>query len=220
MSRVGVASGERTPVARSQQLRESQAGQPANRTPVETHAQHGARTDAPGTPHTCSVTTAGMGSITCPSVGRLADVTAAEDVAAPTIYDLNAPQGKLDSPPFGSPSSGADRVAAGAESSSRPPSCRRSVGSAALLLLGQQGLDVLLEAVTRSSLVDVLPWVLAIPFVAALQLFVSAVQRERQEILGELMTRHVQSRCWRSPRRPTSSRSTHRRSTIVCSGCR
>jgi ATP-binding cassette, subfamily B, bacterial len=126
-------------------------------------------------------------------------VTAAEDVAAPTIYDLNAPQGKLDLRRLPRLTVQAVRIAwaagRGEFVASTVLQAISGFGVAALLLLGQQGLDVLLEAVSEgSSLVDVLPWVLAIAFVAALQLFVSAVQRERQEILGELMTRHVQSR--------------------------
>jgi ATP-binding cassette subfamily B protein len=126
-------------------------------------------------------------------------VTAPEDVAAPTIYDLNAPQGKLDLRRLPRLTVQAVRIAwaagRGEFVASTVLQAISGFGLAALLLLGQQGLDVLLEAVSEgSSLVDVLPWVLAIAFVAALQLFVSAVQRERQEILGELMTRHVQSR--------------------------
>ncbi|HET9901613.1 MAG TPA: ABC transporter ATP-binding protein, partial [Actinomycetes bacterium] len=126
-------------------------------------------------------------------------MTAPEDVAAPTIYDLNAPQGKLDLRRLPRLTVQAVRIAwaagRGEFVASTVLQAISGFGVAALLLLGQQGLDVLLEAVTEgSSLVDVLPWVLAIAFVAALQLFVSAVQRERQEILGELMTRHVQSR--------------------------
>ena len=126
-------------------------------------------------------------------------MTAAEDVAAPTIYDLNAPQGKLDLRRLPRLTVQAVRIAwaagRGEFVASTVLQAISGFGVAALLLLGQQGLDVLLEAVSEgSSLVDVLPWVLAIAFVAALQLFVSAVQRERQEILGELMTRHVQSR--------------------------
>lgn len=126
-------------------------------------------------------------------------MTAAEDVAAPTIYDLNAPQGKLDLRRLPRLTVQAVRIAwaagRGEFVASTVLQAISGFGVAALLLLGQQGLDVLLEAVSEgSSLVDVLPWVLAIAFVAAVQLFVSAVQRERQEILGELMTRHVQSR--------------------------
>ena len=126
-------------------------------------------------------------------------MTSADDVAAPTIYDLNAPQGKLDLRRLPRLTLQAVRIAwaagRGEFVASTVLQAIAGFGLAALLLLGQQGLDVLLEAVSEgSSLVDVLPWVLAIAFVAALQLFVSAVQRERQEILGELMTRHVQSR--------------------------
>jgi ATP-binding cassette, subfamily B, bacterial len=68
-------------------------------------------------------------------------------------------------------------------------------GIALLLLIGQQGLDALLEAMSEgASLVTVAPWALAIAAVAGIQFFVTAVQRERQEILGELMQRHVSER--------------------------
>jgi ATP-binding cassette, subfamily B, bacterial len=68
-------------------------------------------------------------------------------------------------------------------------------GIALLLLIGQQGLDALLEAMSEgASLATVAPWALAIAAVAGIQFFVTAVQRERQEILGELMQRHVSER--------------------------
>ncbi len=67
------------------------------------------------------------------------------------------------------------------------------LGIAAMLLLGQQGLDALLDAVADGdSLSAVVPWALAIGGVATLQFFAAAVQRERQEILGELMSRHIE----------------------------
>jgi ATP-binding cassette subfamily B protein len=66
-------------------------------------------------------------------------------------------------------------------------------GIAVLLLLGQRGLDALLAAVRdESSLASLLPWAAAIAGVSALQFFASAVQRERQQILGELVSRYVE----------------------------
>jgi ATP-binding cassette, subfamily B, bacterial len=126
-------------------------------------------------------------------------VASADDVAAPTVFDLHAPPDKLDLRRLPRLAVQAVRIAwaagRGEFVASTVLQAIAGFGLAALLLLGQQGLDVLLEAVREgSSLVAVLPWVLAIAFVAALQLFVSAVQRERQEILGELMSRHVQAR--------------------------
>jgi ATP-binding cassette, subfamily B, bacterial len=68
-------------------------------------------------------------------------------------------------------------------------------GIALLLLLGQQGLQALLDALQRGqSLAAVAPWAIAIACVAGIESFVNAVQRERQAILGELMQRHVEDR--------------------------
>jgi ATP-binding cassette subfamily B protein len=68
-------------------------------------------------------------------------------------------------------------------------------GIAALLLLGRSALDALLRAVqTGASLRSLLPWVLAMAAVAGVQAFAGAVQRERQQILGELVGRYVQDR--------------------------
>jgi ATP-binding cassette subfamily B protein len=68
-------------------------------------------------------------------------------------------------------------------------------GIAVQLLLGQRALQALLEA-SRSggSVRSVLPWAGAVATVAALLFFASAVQRERQQILGELVSRHVEER--------------------------
>jgi ATP-binding cassette, subfamily B, bacterial len=66
-------------------------------------------------------------------------------------------------------------------------------GIALLLLLGQQGLQALLSALQQGqSLAAVAPWAIGIAVVAAIESFVVAVQRERQEILGELIQRHMQ----------------------------
>jgi ATP-binding cassette, subfamily B, bacterial len=68
-------------------------------------------------------------------------------------------------------------------------------GIAALLLLGQSALDALLRAVQEgASLASLLPWALAMAAVAGIQAFAGAVQRERQQILGELVGRYVQDR--------------------------
>ena len=66
-------------------------------------------------------------------------------------------------------------------------------GIALLLLLGEQGLQALLNAIQGGqSLSAVAPWALAIACVAGIQSFVNAVQRERQEILGEVIQRHIE----------------------------
>lgn len=44
------------------------------------------------------------------------------------------------------------------------------------------------------SLAGVLPWAVAVAAVATLLLFGTAVQRERQQLLGELVRRHVEER--------------------------
>ena len=68
-------------------------------------------------------------------------------------------------------------------------------GIAALLLLGRSALDALLRAVqSGASLRSLLPWVLAMAAVAGIQAFAGAVQRERQQILGELVGRYVEDR--------------------------
>jgi ATP-binding cassette subfamily B protein len=62
-----------------------------------------------------------------------------------------------------------------------------------LLLLGQEGLQALLDALQHGkSLAAVAPWAIAIASVAGIQSFITAVQRERQQVLGELMQRHVE----------------------------
>lgn len=44
------------------------------------------------------------------------------------------------------------------------------------------------------SMADVLPWAVAVALIAALLFFASAVQRERQQILSELVSRHIEER--------------------------
>jgi ATP-binding cassette subfamily B protein len=64
-----------------------------------------------------------------------------------------------------------------------------------LLLLGRGALEAVLETVSRAgSLSEVLPWVLTMSVVVAAQSFATSVQRERQQILGDLVTRYVQGR--------------------------
>jgi ATP-binding cassette, subfamily B, bacterial len=66
-------------------------------------------------------------------------------------------------------------------------------GIALLLLLGQQGLQAILNALQQGQpLAAVAPWAIAIALLAGIESFVAAVQRERQEILGELVQRHIQ----------------------------
>jgi ATP-binding cassette, subfamily B, bacterial len=66
-------------------------------------------------------------------------------------------------------------------------------GIVLLLLVGQQGLQALLDALQQGeSLAEVAPWAIGIAAVAGIQSFVAAVQRERQQVLGELMQRHVE----------------------------
>jgi ATP-binding cassette subfamily B protein len=69
------------------------------------------------------------------------------------------------------------------------------VGIVVLLLLAREAFQALLAAVNDGgTLADVLPWVVAMAVVAAAQSFASSVQRERQQILGDLVTRSVQGR--------------------------
>jgi ATP-binding cassette, subfamily B, bacterial len=66
-------------------------------------------------------------------------------------------------------------------------------GIVLLLLLGQMGLQALLDAIhARQSLAALAPWAIAIACVAGIQSFITAVQRERQQILGDLLQRHVE----------------------------
>jgi ABC-type multidrug transport system fused ATPase/permease subunit len=68
-------------------------------------------------------------------------------------------------------------------------------GIVLLLLLGQEALAALeLGETGQGSLADVAPWATALGAAMALQLLGSAVQRERQQILGELVSRHVEER--------------------------
>jgi ATP-binding cassette, subfamily B, bacterial len=68
-------------------------------------------------------------------------------------------------------------------------------GLAVQLVLGQRALAALFDAVQGDgSLASVTPWALAVAVVAFVLFFANAVQRERQQILGELVNRHVESK--------------------------
>jgi ATP-binding cassette, subfamily B, bacterial len=68
-------------------------------------------------------------------------------------------------------------------------------GIAVQLLLGQRALQALLAASRGGgSVADVLPWAAAVAVVASALFFASSWQRERQQVLGELVTRHVEQR--------------------------
>ena len=68
-------------------------------------------------------------------------------------------------------------------------------GLAVQLVLGQRALSALFTAVQGDgSLASVVPWALAMAVVAFILFFANAVQRERQQILGELVHRHVEAR--------------------------
>jgi ATP-binding cassette, subfamily B, bacterial len=70
------------------------------------------------------------------------------------------------------------------------------VGAASLvllLLLGQRALQAVASIDrTGGTVGDVVPWALALAGVASAQLFAGALLRERQQILGELVNRHVE----------------------------
>jgi ATP-binding cassette subfamily B protein len=67
------------------------------------------------------------------------------------------------------------------------------VGVLGLLLLGRAALAALLTAVSAgASLNAVLPWALAMSLISAVQFTANALQRERQQILGDLVARRVQ----------------------------
>ena len=65
-------------------------------------------------------------------------------------------------------------------------------GLALQLVLGQRALAALFAAVQGDgSLASIAPWALAVAVVAFVLFFANAVQRERQQILGEIVNRHV-----------------------------
>lgn len=61
------------------------------------------------------------------------------------------------------------------------------------LLIGQRALQILLEVDrSGSGFQPVFPWAVALAVVTGASLFASSVQREQQQILGELVARHMQ----------------------------
>jgi ATP-binding cassette subfamily B protein len=69
------------------------------------------------------------------------------------------------------------------------------LGIVAQLVIGQQALQALLSAARGDgSVLAVAPWALAIGAVSTLLFSASSVQRERQELLGEVVARHVEER--------------------------
>jgi ATP-binding cassette, subfamily B, bacterial len=67
-----------------------------------------------------------------------------------------------------------------------------AAGLAGLLLVGQAALRTLLDAVNQSApLSSVLPWAIAIAGIAAVQALASSIQSEREQLLSEEVSRHV-----------------------------
>jgi ATP-binding cassette subfamily B protein len=66
-------------------------------------------------------------------------------------------------------------------------------GIVLLLLLAQRALSAI-EPAGQGSLGDVFPWAAGLGAVAGVQLLAASVQRERQQILGERVSRHVEER--------------------------
>jgi ABC-type multidrug transport system fused ATPase/permease subunit len=69
------------------------------------------------------------------------------------------------------------------------------VGIVAQLVIGQQALQALLSTARGDgSVLAIAPWALAIGAVSTLLFSATSVQRERQELLGEVVARHVEER--------------------------
>jgi ATP-binding cassette, subfamily B, bacterial len=69
------------------------------------------------------------------------------------------------------------------------------IGLALQLIVGQRALSMLFGAVRiGGSVGSVTPWALAVAVISFTLFFANAVQRERQQILGELVSRHVEGR--------------------------
>ena len=123
---------------------------------------------------------------------------AADAEPAPTIFDLQPdPDAKVDLRRLPGVAREALRIVAAA--SRRELAlvvALQLLGALAvivLLLVGQQALTAVATVDREGGAVtDVLPWAAALAAVAAAQLFVAAVLRERQQILGELVGRHVE----------------------------
>jgi ATP-binding cassette subfamily B protein len=70
-----------------------------------------------------------------------------------------------------------------------------AVAVAGLLLVGRSALAALLHAIEqRASLTTILPWVVAIGAVAGAQGLAGAVRRERQQIMGDEVSRYIEGR--------------------------
>ena len=127
-----------------------------------------------------------------------ADENAAPDDAAQTIFDLQPdPEAKVDLRRLpGIVRAGLRIVAASSRLELVVVIALQLVGAASvvvLLLLGQRALEAV-TSIDRSggTVRDVLPWAVALAGVASAQLFASSLLRERQQILGELVSRHVE----------------------------
>ena len=126
--------------------------------------------------------------------------TGAADEAAPTIYDCQPdPDAKVDLRRLPGVAREALRIVGAASRLELALVVTLQIlgalGVVVLLLLGNQALQAVATIEREDgSVADVLPWALALAGVAAAQLFVAAVLRERQQILGELVGRHVDER--------------------------
>lgn len=69
------------------------------------------------------------------------------------------------------------------------------VGIVAQLVIGQQALQALLAAARQdASVTSIVPWALAVGAVSTALFIASSIQRERQELLGEVVARYVEER--------------------------
>src|SRR5262245_44803113 len=70
-----------------------------------------------------------------------------------------------------------------------------ALGLVSLLLVGQAALKALLRAINDgAALTALVPWVLAVAGVAAIQSLVGVLQSEREQVLGEEVNRYVEGR--------------------------
>jgi ATP-binding cassette subfamily B protein len=124
--------------------------------------------------------------------------TPADDTSSQTIFDLQPdPEAKVDLRRLPGLAREALRIAGAASRLELGlvvvMQIVGALGVVVLLLLGRQALGAVATIDRENGGVgDVLPWALALAGVAAAQLFVAAVLRERQQILGELVNRHVE----------------------------
>jgi ATP-binding cassette subfamily B protein len=68
------------------------------------------------------------------------------------------------------------------------------IALALALLAGNQALQALLEVERSGSFAPLVPWAVLLAVLTGASMFANAVQREQQQILGELVSRHMQSR--------------------------